>query len=180
MPAPRLIQAIVAGVTVVTTGTGVAPFMGYPQRSDVLLNTPADTSQYMPLRAGSRLTYETIAGYRFHLTYGPAVQITWFDGTRREVVPVVDSRCECRVLMHRADGEVRAVGAVIDGQTHQWGEYIVVAPASLAGGRADPVETPAGVFEQAVRVNMEEGPVWFAPGVGIVKTRQYLLVDQEG
>lgn len=180
MPASRLIQAIVTGVAVVSTGTGVVPYVSLPPKTDVILATQAQTNEYMPLRSGRRLTYESVLGDRFSLTFGAPIAMTWFDGTRRELVPVHDTRCDCRVLMRQVNGEVRAVGSLTEGQTYQWGEYIVVAPAAVAGGKADPVETPAGVFRQAVRVDMGGGPVWFAPGVGIVKTSNYQLVKYEG
>ncbi len=177
MPATRLIQAIVAGVAVITTGTGVAPFVDLPaQRNTAIQLGHAD---YMPLTAGRRLTYEGVEGSRFSLTFEHPMEVTWFDGTKRELIPVRDTRCGCRVLMRRVDGEVRAVGALADGRLQPWGEYIVVFPGALAGASAEPVETPAGLFRQAVRIDLGKGPVWFAPGVGIVKTNEFVLISQE-
>lgn len=138
--------------------------------------TSAATPDYMPLTAGRTLTYKTVDGDRFTLSFDSPRTVRWFDGTAKEVIPVRDSRCGCHVLFTEAEGQVRAVGSIESDQVARWGEYVVVWPGQESG-EPEPVTTPAGRFTGARKVETGEGPVWFAPGVGIVKTRQYVLVS---
>lgn len=130
---------------------------------------------YMPLTAGRTLTYKTAEGVEFALSFGQSRTVRWFDGTAKEVVPVWDSRCSCHFLFTAVGGQVRAVGTLQSGELSRWGEYVVIYPGD-GSGQTEAVTTPAGRFDQARKVETAEGAVWFAPGVGIVKTDQYVLI----
>lgn len=130
---------------------------------------------YMPLTAGRTLTYETTGGEEFALSFGQSRTVRWFDGTAKEVVPVWDTRCNCHFLFTAVNGQVRAVGALQAGELSRWGEYVVVYPGDWSG-EPEAVTTPAGRFDHARKVETSGGAVWFAPGVGIVKTEEYMLI----
>lgn len=176
MTAPRLIQAIVSVVAVVTIGTALAPLTSGVTPSPA---PAAQTASYLPALPGQQLVYRTRSGDHFSLIYRTPVSVTWFDGTRRELIPVHDTRCDCEVLLGRSGGQVRAMGVLTDGQLHPWGEYIVVLPEVLQGP-PQVVETPAGLFRDVLHWESAEGTVWVAPGVGIIKTESYELIRMIG
>ncbi|MFZ5825404.1 MAG: hypothetical protein ACOY94_13975 [Bacillota bacterium] len=133
---------------------------------------------YMPLHSGRSLTYRTVDGDRFTLSFNAPRTVRWFDGTAVQVIPVHDTRCRCHIFLLEVDGQVRAVGSQEGQEISRWGEYIVVFPGARAA-TSEPVTTAAGRFEHAVRVETAEGVTWFAPGVGIVRTDQYELLFAE-
>lgn len=122
------------------------------------------------------MIYETAGGERFSLSFLAPVTAHWFDGTVRRLVPVADSRCGCRFLFRNLNGEIRVVGSIQGDRMEQWGEYIQVLPRELPP-RTGSVQTPLGRFVGVVEIRTEQGTAWFAPGVGIVKTTDFVLVD---
>lgn len=160
------LQLLLAGLLVL----GLTLFAGGCDK-----DTAAAPADYMPMIAGQTLTYKSVDGKRFTLTYGQTQTIEWFDGTSREVVPVRDSRCDCQILFRTVDGQVQAVGAIRAGSIAQWGEYVIVWPGPDQG-EPEAVSTPAGHFDAARKVGTGAGAIWFAPGIGIVKTQQFELI----
>jgi hypothetical protein len=132
--------------------------------------------RYMPLTAGRTMTYQTPTGARFTLTFEAPVTLSWFDGTIRRAVPVLDSRCGCRVLMQDFQGGVvRAVGTMTGERIQAWGEPVIIFPGADQGV-PDPIRTPAGSFPDAIRIDSDGGSAWFAPDVGLVQVNEYRLV----
>jgi hypothetical protein len=173
MPLSRLAQLAAGGVLLL--GSALAQLDGTPQPFSA--PAPVQQARYMPLTPARSLKYRDPEGHTFTLTFGAPIAVKWFDATLRRVVPVRDSRCTCVVLMHDfQDGEVRAIGTITDGPMQQWGEPIVVFPGD-GQGATEAVQTPAGYFERALRVETDAGTAWFAPGVGLIKVNDYSLVN---
>ncbi|HLN64185.1 MAG TPA: hypothetical protein VK464_21915 [Symbiobacteriaceae bacterium] len=141
--------------------------------------SPAPTQRvkrYLPLTPGRTLTYENPAGHSFTQRFGLSFTVTWFDGTERQVTPMFDSRCQCRVLLEEVRGEIRAIGSLTDDHLEPWGEYIVLFTTDLSQP-VGPVLTPAGEFTGVERMDSAHGTAYFAPGVGMVQVNDYRLVD---
>lgn len=136
------------------------------------------TPDLMPMQAGVRMTYSAPDGSSFSLRFGAPVNLLWFDGSMRAVTPMHDSRCGCQILLDRVGREVRAVGALVDGEPTRWGEYLLLFAEEQAGPPT-PVRTAAGSFAGAMRVRTELGVIWFAPAVGMIRIGSYELIQIE-
>lgn len=135
---------------------------------------PDPGTRYLPLQEGMRMTYMTADGEHFTLTFGPEADVLWFDDTIKRVVLVTDTRCDCQVLFQNVNGQIRAIGSIGQGTLDRWGEYYIIWP-NEAASPTETVTTPAGRFEDAVRVTTAGGTAWFAPGVGMVQSDSFVL-----
>lgn len=133
---------------------------------------------FEPLQPGLRLTYERVDGGPFYREVMRPVRITWFDGSLVTVVPVYDQRLDGFFLFRNQAGSIQVVGSWHQGRLERWGEYTEVINA----GQTDPVEpltTKAGTFPRTLRLGDERGPLWFAEGLGLVKSDQFELVQYQ-
>lgn len=169
MPMARAIQIAVAGVVVIAGALG--PRGNNNQLPTQPTATRQGTVEYMPLVPGRVMTYANAGGDSFTLTFEAPKRVVWFDDTVREVVPVHDTRCDCRFMFRREDGEVWVIGVIWPDRMERWGEPVVVFPAGFAGS-PETITTPAGRFDAA-----QVGQAWFAPGVGMVRIDDYSLVS---
>ncbi len=130
---------------------------------------------YEPLRPGTMLTYRTADGSAFVREVMQPMRLQWWDDSVREVIPVYDGRIDGYFFYLHADGEIRVVGSLVDGQLERWGEYEVVVPAT-APTVVREIATPAGTFK-ARQVIYPSGTAWFAEGVGLIGFDDYRLAD---
>lgn len=181
MPIIRMLQVSVVGLLLLSTAVPTVPDHAAPAASAKVAQTVVahrDNRSYFPMPAGRVLTYETNEGQRFTFSFGDPQLLIWWDDTVHKVVPVADSRCGCRFLFENWEGGVRVIGSIQNGRTERWGEFTEVLPANPEGPR-ETIVTPAGRFEEAVSHHTAGQTMWFAPGVGLIKTDQYQLVRVE-